>query len=38
MTTHFTESVGEEAAFGWLAGLGYAVQLGPAIAPGECAS
>ncbi len=31
----FTESVVEEAALEWLAGLGYAVLNGPAIAPGE---
>ena len=29
------ESVVEEAALVWLAGLGYKVQSGPAIAPGE---
>jgi len=31
----FTESVIEEAALGWLEGLGYAVQNGIEIAPGE---
>jgi type I restriction enzyme R subunit len=31
----FTESVVEEAALEWFAGLGYAVVGGPAIAPGE---
>ena len=36
--TAFTESVVEEAALAWLGGLGYAVQFGPAIAPGEAAA
>jgi len=31
----FTESVVEEAALGWLAGLGWSVKSGPEIAPGE---
>jgi type I restriction enzyme R subunit len=31
----FTESVVEEAALDWLAGLGYAVRHGPEIAAGE---
>lgn len=31
----FTESVVEHAALNWLKGLGYVVQHGPAIAPGE---
>jgi type I restriction enzyme R subunit len=31
----FTESVVEDAALGWLEGLGYAVVHGPEIAPGE---
>jgi type I restriction enzyme R subunit len=36
MSQHtFTESVVEEAALNWLAGLGYAVILGPTIAPEE---
>ena len=34
----FTESVVEEAALGWLAGLGYTVLSGPTIAPGELAA
>ena len=33
--TAFTESVVEEAALGWLGDLGYQVQHGPNIAPGE---
>jgi type I restriction enzyme R subunit len=33
--TSFTETVVEEAALEWLAGLGYAVLNGPTIAPGE---
>jgi type I restriction enzyme R subunit len=33
--SHFTESVVEDAALGWLEGLGYAVVHGPEIAPGE---
>ena len=36
--TAFTESVVEEAALGWLAGLGYAWRFGPDIAPGEAAA
>jgi type I restriction enzyme R subunit len=36
--TAFTESVVEEAALAWLDGLGYEVQFGPAIAPGEAAA
>jgi type I restriction enzyme R subunit len=35
MTSGFTESVVEEAALAWLAGLGYAVKHGPEIAAGE---
>jgi hypothetical protein len=31
---NFTESIVEEAALDWLAGLGYAILHGPAIAPG----
>jgi hypothetical protein len=31
----FTESVVEDAALGWLEGLGWAVKHGPEIAPGE---
>ena len=31
----FTESVVEDAALAWLESLGYAVKLGPKIAPGE---
>src|SRR3989304_2871499 len=34
MTTRFTESVVEEAALGWLDGLGYAVLHGPELAVG----
>ncbi|RMD61197.1 type I restriction endonuclease subunit R, partial [Candidatus Parcubacteria bacterium] len=34
----FTESVVEEAALAWLEDLGYAVQHGPNIAPGEPAA
>ena len=34
----FTESVVEEAALEWFAGLGYAVCPGPQIAPGEAAA
>jgi type I restriction enzyme R subunit len=33
-----TESVVEEAALDWLAGLGYEVVSGLAIAPGETAA
>ena len=33
--TGFTESVVEEAALDWLAGLGYQVLYGPDLAPGE---
>ncbi len=36
--TAFTESVVEEAALAWLGGLGYAVQFGPVIGPGETAA
>ena len=36
--TAFTESVVEDAALAWLDGLGYAVQFGPTIAPGEAAA
>ena len=36
--TPFTESVVEEAALAWLAGLRYQVQFGPSIAPGEAAA
>ena len=35
MTAAFTESVVEDAALAWLAGLGYAVLHGPDIAAGE---
>jgi len=35
MNSDFTESVVEEAALEWFAGLGYAVCPGPQIAPGE---
>ena len=35
MTTAFTESVVEDAALAWLAGLGYTVLHGPEIAVGE---
>jgi len=38
MSGSFTESVVEDAALAWLAGLGYAVAFGPAIAPGEPAA
>ncbi|MFB3891127.1 MAG: type I restriction endonuclease subunit R [Phycisphaerae bacterium] len=38
MSVQFTESVIEEAALGWLAGLGYTVMSGPTIAPGELAA
>ncbi|HVT14969.1 MAG TPA: type I restriction endonuclease subunit R [Thermoanaerobaculia bacterium] len=38
MTRAFTESVVEDAALAWLAGLGYAVLPGPAIAAGEPAA
>ena len=31
----FTESVVEDAALAWLESLGYAVKVGPKIAPGE---
>lgn len=31
----FSESIIEEAALSWLEGCGYAIQSGPAIAPGE---
>ena len=34
-STVFTESLIEDAALTWLASLGYAVQHGPEIAPGE---
>jgi len=34
----FTESVVEDAALEWFEGLGYAIQHGPAIAPGELAA
>jgi len=33
--TKFTESVVEEAALSWLAGLGYTIRHGPDIAPDE---
>jgi len=33
--TRFAESEVEEAALGWLEGLGYQVLYGAAIAPGE---
>lgn len=36
--TAFTESEVEEAALAWRRGLGYAVQFGPVIAPGEPAA
>jgi type I restriction enzyme R subunit len=32
---HLTESEVEDAALGWMGGLGYTVQFGPTIAPGE---
>ena len=35
MTTDITESVVEEAALSWLAGLGYTVLYGPEIGPDE---
>ena len=35
MSPTFTESVVEDAALTWLAGLGWAVKHGPEIAPGE---
>jgi type I restriction enzyme R subunit len=35
---HFTESIVEDAALGWLEALGYAVLHGPAIAVGEPAA
>ncbi len=38
MTDRFTESVVEEAALGWLTGLGYAVLHGPEIAVGQLAA
>lgn len=38
MTTAFTESAVEEAALGWLAGLGYTVLHGHDIAIGELAA
>ena len=34
----FTESVVENAALGWLGALGYKVEFGPNIAPGEPAA
>ena len=36
--TSFTESIVEDAALAWLAGLRYQVQFGPVIAPGEAAA
>ena len=36
--TAFNESVVEEAALGWLEGLGYARRFGPEIAPGMLAA
>lgn len=38
MTASFTESVVEDAALAWLAGLGYATGHGPSTAPGEPAA
>ena len=38
MSHGFSESIVEEAALAWLAGLGYAVVHGPDIAPGEPAA
>ena len=35
MSSAFTESVVEQAALAWLAGVGYTVLSGPEIAPGE---
>jgi type I restriction enzyme R subunit len=35
MPSSFTESIVEEAALAWFAGLGYTVLAGPTIAPGE---
>jgi len=35
MSTGFTESIVEQAAIGWLEGLGYTVLHGPDIAAGE---
>ncbi|MFI5397299.1 MAG: type I restriction endonuclease subunit R [Candidatus Binatia bacterium] len=36
--SRFTESIVEDAALGWLKGLGFAVKHGPQIAPGELAA
>jgi len=36
--TPFTESIVEDAALAWLEGLGYTVQFGPTLAPGEPAA
>jgi len=38
MNERFTESVVEEAALSWLAGLGYTILSGPTIAPGQLAA
>jgi type I restriction enzyme, R subunit len=38
MTSAFTESIVEDAALAWLAGLGYTVLHGPEIAAGEPAA
>ena len=34
MISSFTESIVEDAALAWLAGLGYSVLHGPDISPG----
>ena len=38
MRQHFTESVVEEAAMGWLESLGWTLRHGPEIAPGDMAT
>lgn len=38
MNCELTESVVEKAAFSWLESIGYSVQFGPEIAPGEPAA
>jgi len=38
MSGNFTESIVEQAALGWLEGLGYTVQHGPDISVGEPAA
>ena len=35
MSQHFTESIVEQAALGWLESMGYLILSGPEIAPGE---